>query len=90
MIDATAAALDVNDSMKTTSLLKDMDEVMKKQADNENFVISDEEKAKIECLKGQVGSEGGTALTDHLRCSAEVRKKIPTWDSYSEIVRQNL
>jgi len=53
MIDATAAAIDVNDTMRTTSLLKDMDEVVKKHTNNEDFHITDEEKAKIECLKGQ-------------------------------------
>ena len=55
-IDATAAAIDVNDTMKTTSLLRELDEMMKKEeaAAYSNFVISDEEKARIECLKGQV------------------------------------
>jgi len=55
-IDATAAAIDVNDTMKTTSLLRELDEMVKKEEATSfsNFVISEEEKARIECLKGQV------------------------------------
>ena len=64
MIDATAAFIDVNDTMKTFSFLRDIDQMMEKELEHNNntmsadsfssFVITEEEKAKIECLKGQV------------------------------------
>ena len=60
MVDAASAFIDVNDSMKTTSFLRDIDEMVAKHGANTNssqdpnFIITEEEKAKIECLKGQV------------------------------------
>ena len=57
MVDATAAAIDVNDTLKTTSLLRDIDDTIRRQEESNfsSFVVTEEEKAKIECLKGQVG-----------------------------------
>ena len=56
MIDAAAAALDVNQSMKCLSILKEVDDIIKEEEESNyiNFVVSDEERARVECLKGQV------------------------------------
>ena len=68
MIDAAASFIDVNDSMKTSSFLRDIDHMVEREREINNttnnnnnninslvnFVITEEEKAKIECLKGQV------------------------------------
>ena len=56
MIDAASAALDVNQSMKSLSILKEVDDIINRQEANnyEDFVVSDEERARVECLKGQV------------------------------------
>ena len=63
MIDAAASFIDVNDSMRTSSFLRDIDLMVEREQhintnnnnmSASNFVITEEEKAKIECLKGQV------------------------------------
>lgn len=56
MLDAIAATIDVNNHIKAISLLNKVDEVMKQQEQREfkDFIITDEERARVECLRGQV------------------------------------
>lgn len=56
MLDAASAAIDVNNNIKTMSLLNEVEDVIKQQEAREfkDFVITEEERARVECLKGQV------------------------------------
>lgn len=60
MLDAASASIDVNSNIKTMSQLNKVEEVMKQQEQRQykDFVITEEERARVKCLKGQVSKAG--------------------------------
>ncbi|XP_057290575.1 adenylate cyclase type 10-like isoform X2 [Hydractinia symbiolongicarpus] len=54
-IDAASAELNVNKSMNCLTLLEDVDRMIRQQegSNYQGFLVTDEDRAKVECLKGQ-------------------------------------
>lgn len=54
-IDAASAELNVNKSMNCLTLLEDVDGMIRQQEESnyQGFLVTDEDRAKVECLKGQ-------------------------------------